>query len=180
MTHPSSDLGRWREAVARIEAEWQSLDAGERAWATEQVEAIANLQQQMHRLTGGLRAEELCRKCAGECCAHGKFHPTLANIVACLAAGEPIPAPDFRDGCPYLGDSGCQFPPGLRPFNCIIFICDAIDGGLSAGSRRQLRRMEKQLRDLYAAFDERYAGSNLRGLLNHILPEQVDYLSRRN
>jgi hypothetical protein len=52
-----------------------------------------------------------------------------------------------------------------RPFNCVIFLCDEVLAGLDAAQRQRAVHLEAQLRSLYEAFDRRFAGSSLHGLL---------------
>ncbi|MBE0599667.1 MAG: hypothetical protein IH614_20695, partial [Desulfuromonadales bacterium] len=83
-----------------------------------------------------------------------------------LLPGEEPPSPDFHRTCPFLAVGGCQLPLGRRPFNCVNFLCESIDARLTAAEKVALQGLESELRGLYAAFDRRYAGSSLRGLLN--------------
>lgn len=155
----------WTEIVTQVTAELAVLPAAERAWLEAQLRQIAELQLRIHALFEQATGSEICRDCQGECCGHGSFHFNLANLLGYLVSGEPLLKPDFSASCPYLGKSGCQIPVALRPFNCVTFICEAIESRLSVAQQEEFYGLERQLREAYLAFDARYRGASLRGLL---------------
>ena len=159
------DKKLWQSIVARVEEEWVDLPQHEKSWATEHVLKIIGLQEQLHQLFVDVDGMGICRDCHGDCCGHGKFHPTLVNLLACLATDYPIPEAEFSQHCPYLVNTGCQFPPGLRPFNCISFICEKIEGLLDPSRKNEFYRLEKEIRSLYELFASRYLGAGMRGIL---------------
>jgi len=55
--------------------------------------------------------------------------------------------------------------PALRPFNCIIFICEDLDNRLDEPSRAELSVIEKQLRQLYLQIDQLLGNRFGNGLL---------------
>jgi len=166
----------WLSTIAAIRNEWTALDAAERAWISTAVAEIATLQQQVQNLVDAADGATICRDCAGDCCGHGAFHPTLVTVLAHLASDRDLPAADFTRSCPWLGAQGCQFLADVRPFNCVTFVCEQIDAKLPAELYADL---ESRLRELYTAFDRRYAGSSLRGLLNSANRRPGAYLARR-
>jgi len=172
------DIKLWNSIVSRIDGEWQVLPVDEKRWVTDHLRTIISLQEQLHELFLAVGGDECCRTCDGECCGHGRFHPTLVNVLACLLAGHPVPQPDFERLCPYIAAAGCQFPPGLRPYNCISFICEAVEDRLDPEAKRAFYHLEGLIRAQYELFAARYAGSSLRGLLirGQLLPT---YLARR-
>jgi len=155
----------WSQIVSQVSAELAALPAAERSWLQAQLGQVAELQLKIHALFEQASGAEICRNCRGECCGHGSFHFNLANLLGYLVSGEPLLEPDFSASCPYLGPSGCQIPVPLRPFNCVTFICEAIETRLPVPQREEFYRLERQLRAAYLAFDERYRGASLRGLL---------------
>ena len=163
--NPEQRQQLWSQIVTQVSAELADLPADERAWLETQLQLVADLQRQIHALFEQANGAEICRDCRGECCGHGSFHFNLANLLGYLVSGEPLLKPDFHAGCPYLGSAGCQIPIGLRPFNCVTFICEAIESRLAAEQQEQFYVLERQLRQAYLAFDGRYRGSSLRGLL---------------
>ena len=156
----------WQDLIQQIQQEWRALDEAERSWIVVKIERLIDVQQQLHRLVTVADGEGICRDCDGACCGHGLYHPTLVTVLAHLVLNRPLPIPEFQQSCPYLGLSGCSFSPDVRPYNCLTFICDLIEDRLSVEQRQALSTLELELRGIYEAFDNRYVGSSLRGLLN--------------
>lgn len=155
----------WRRTVAAVTAELERLPARQRAWAAERLGHIAALQEELGALFVAADGPRHCRRCAGACCERGAHHFTLVNLLAFLLAGEQPPEPDFGLTCPFLGANGCRLPVARRPFNCVIFLCDEVLAGLDADQQQRAAQLEAQLRSWYEAFDKRFAGSSMRGLL---------------
>lgn len=155
----------WRRTLERVRAELSQLCAAERRWLDEHLEQIQRLQRRIHGFFERADGVRLCRSCNGACCEKGRHHLTLVNLLGFLLAGEDPPAPDFASTCPFLSNVGCRLDVERRPFNCVTFNCEAVEAALDAASRADFYAMERQLRRLYTAFDQRYAGSSLRGLL---------------
>lgn len=154
----------WRELLGRLGEELSRLEPAETVWLLARLEQVADCQRQLHAfflLAGG---EQLCRDCAGNCCGCGKNHLTLVNLLGYLVVGKTVPEPEFFRACPFLGDAGCRHDVGRRPFNCVTFLCEAVEERLAPSSREAFYRCERQLRRLYAEFDRRYAGSGLCGI----------------
>jgi len=163
--NPEQRQQLWSQLVTQVTAELADLPADERSWLEAQLQLVADLQRQLHALFEQANGAEICRDCRGECCGHGSYHFNLANLLGYLVSGEPLLTPDFTAGCPYLAAGGCQIPVGLRPFNCVTFICETIEQRLPVGQRKRFYALERQLRQAYLSFDARYRGSSLRGLL---------------
>jgi hypothetical protein len=177
---PESRQLLWQDILQKIQTEWVSLDHTERAWVVENIEQLTDLQRELHALVAAAEGEAVCRDCAGGCCGTGLYHPTLVTVLAHLVLNLSLPCPDFQQSCPYLATDGCQFPPSVRPFNCLIFICDKIETRCSAETQAKLLNLEGKMREIYEAFDGRYAGSSLRGLMNQTHQAQFSgFLSRR-
>lgn len=177
MSSPEHDKNLWQRIVDQLRREWEELPTDERAWISGQVEKLGALQGRLHQFFLDVDGASACRDCVGDCCGHGRFHPTLANLLACLV-NRDFPDPDFGQDCPYMGHAGCQFPPEFRPYNCITFICDRIEDKLPVADRGEFYRLDKEIREVYALFAGRYAGGSLRGILirDTLLPR---YLARR-
>jgi hypothetical protein len=155
----------WERIVAGLEKEVLRLPPSERAWIASRLERIGRLQEELHALFLRGGGPEACRDCGGACCDRGRHHATLVNLLGFLLAGSQPPLPDFARPCPFLGEGGCLMEPSRRPFNCVTFICDAIEDRLDAAGREDFYARERELRALYGEFDARYAGSSLRGIL---------------
>jgi hypothetical protein len=159
------DLRRWHRILLRIRGELERLLPAERHWLDQHLPQIHQLQRRMHGFFEEAGGAGCCHACRGACCEKGRNHLTLVNLLGYLHAGDEPPEPDFAATCPFLTPAGCLLVVERRPFNCVTFNCEAVEGALDEASRDSFYRMERHLRKLYEAFDLRYAGSSLRGLL---------------
>jgi hypothetical protein len=159
------DAFLWRRIVIGLEKEVLRLTSAERDWIASRLERIGHLQEELHALFLQGDGPGVCSRCGGSCCDRGRHHATLVNLLGFLLAGKEPPLPDFGRPCPFLGETGCLMEPAGRPFNCVTFICDAIEDRLDAAGREAFYARERELRGLYGEFDARYAGSTLRGIL---------------
>ena len=153
----------WPFWLKRLEEEIAALDLKEMYWLQDRVTAIGKFQlelDQLFRIAGGLK---ICANCDGACCSRGRHHLTLTNVLAYLLYEDLPPVPDFNRSCPYLGDSGCRLKVDGRPYNCITFFCDQLEGQLSQEQRVQLRTLDRSLRREYQAVAERYPVASLTG-----------------
>jgi hypothetical protein len=93
-------------------------------------------------------AASVCRECGGQCCLNGKYRINVLDTLARIAAEIPTTA-DFsqKPVCPYGTGAGCAMEPGLRPADCVLFICDAIDQKLSPQARYILATEEQDMRE---------------------------------
>lgn len=180
-TFPDSRQTLWQEITRKVKEEWISLSDDDRSWITLKVQRLADVQKKLHHIVSYADGEEICRDCAGACCGHGLYHPTLVTVLAHLVLNSPLPDPDFSQSCPYFGVKGCQFLPEVRPFNCLIFICELIEERISEGQRQEILDLELELRAIYTEFDRRYIGSSLRGVLNRTADREVQpFLERQD
>jgi hypothetical protein len=172
-TVPALRQALWEKIILAVQNEWQSLAGSERSWIDVKIERLTAIQTELHRLVAVAEGEAICRDCHGGCCGHGLYHPTLVTLIAHLTNDQSLPVPDFYQSCPYLGGAGCTFPPALRPFNCLIFICDKIEQQCPEQHVATIALLESELRGIYEAFDDRYTGSSLRGLMNRPLQGEL-------
>jgi hypothetical protein len=98
-------------------------------------------------LIAEIDAASVCRQCGGQCCLNGKFRINVFDSLA-LMARKIVPSVHFiqKPVCPYGLLDGCSMESGLRPADCILFICDALDEKLSPASRMLLAAGEQELR----------------------------------
>lgn len=155
----------WTAYRRLLSSDWQRLETAERQWIKDQLEAIVSLQQQLQRYFDQAGGARHCRSCNGACCERGTYHVTLVNLLAALALGRTFPEPDFSADCPMLGPTGCRLDVALRPFNCVTFVCDAVESAMEAPDQAAFYAAEKQLRRLYEAFEQRYVAASMRGFL---------------
>lgn len=165
LTDTDSSLERWQSILTRLRHETRALSPDERDWIALRLVRIAEIQERMHQFFLSAGGARTCGECLGECCDRGKNHPTLANLLPYLLEGTNPPEPDFSRPCPYLGEGGCRFEPGRRPFTCVTFLCDEVEARLTPEERLAFYALEKELRRIYLDFDGRYAGSSQRGIL---------------
>lgn len=163
--NPEQRQQLWNRIVTQVTEEFVALPATERQWLDEQLRLVAGLQRQIHDLFETADGARICTDCLGGCCGHGSFHFNLANLLGYLVSGTPLFTPDFNSSCPYIGPQGCRIPVELRPFNCVTFICELVEANLSPEELKRFYSLEQQLRQAYLAFDQRYRGSSLHGLL---------------
>ncbi len=156
--------GTWARIIGRVRDEFLRAPAEEKDWITQKLIRIGVVQRELHALFLQAQGPSTCAGCLGACCDRGRNHFTLVNLLGFLHAGQPLPHPDFKAPCPFLGSAGCMIEAALRPFNCITFNCERVEDNLSPMDRQRFYALEKELRGLYGAFDARYAGSSLRGL----------------
>ena len=155
---------QWENAVATVRREYAALPASIRARLAELTAAIRFRKAAMAALTTG--GESVCRACGGACCAHGRNHFTVVDLLAFLDAGTGLFTPVFDASiCPYLSAQGCMMAPGFRPFNCIIFLCEEIDSSLPTSIRERLWAAEQELRRLYAELEQIFHNRFAHGLL---------------
>lgn len=154
---------RWDELLNQLRRELNSITQEDLRWLQQRVVLIQEVQEQIHTLFLDANGSAVCRACSGSCCEHGHNHITLINVVAALLQHN-VPEADFTATCPFLTSKGCSLTVALRPFNCVTFICDAIEDHMDAAQVTEFYRLEELLRAHYAEVDQRYVGSSLRGL----------------
>lgn len=160
-----SDALLWQRIVAGLTEEVLRLSPAEREWIAVRLERIGRIQEELHTLFLQGGGPSACCDCGGSCCDRGRHHASLVTLLGYLLTGKQPPNPDFDRPCPFLGESGCLMAPSGRPFNCVTFLCEAIEDRFDADAREAFYARERQLRSLYGEFDARYAGSSLRGIL---------------
>ncbi len=154
----------WQQIIVSIQQELTCISASEREWIEQHLSNIHHLQRQLHELFVQANGLQHCANCHGSCCELGNNHMTLVNVLSGLLY-QNLPQADFRQTCPFIAATGCTLKVETRPFNCVTFICDTIEDQLEEGELEHFYELERQLRELYDAFDQRYVGSSLRGLL---------------
>jgi len=161
----ATDSALWATTLTRARSELAHLAASERDWLAAQVAWIGRLQEELDHLFHAVDGRGLCAECQGGCCGHARHHATLTNLFGYLLNGEEPPSPDFSRACPFLDTRGCRLPAARRPFNCVIFLCEALDQRLTGPQRQAFVHAEGELRAAYAAVAARCPGASLRGLL---------------
>ena len=162
-THAEEAL--WRRTLAAVRDELNGLQPAERNWLAEHLQALGALQERLQALFVAAGGPTLCRDCDGACCGCGRNHLTLGNLLAILLAGGEPPVPAWSAPCPWLGAGGCRLDVAQRPFNCVSFICEAVEARLSGQERDSFYALERELRLGYEELARRYLGAGRQGLL---------------
>lgn len=153
----------WQDATEQVKKEYLALSGQVRSELDEALNGIAGLKSAMAELAS---ADAECEQCGGICCRFGKHHFTVVDLLGYLHAETGLFSPDFANPvCPYHNGSGCLMPPALRPYNCIIFICEAVECRLAADVLKRLRSMELSLKELYSKVEKLLGNRFENGLL---------------
>lgn len=156
----------WGKAVAAVMSEYAALSAERRRMVKDCAVVIQSLKRELHAFVEDANGGEICASCGGECCRGGKCHFTVVDLLVYLATEKPLFEPCFEhDICPYFGDHGCMMEPGYRPFNCIIFNCEQIEGFWGAGQAGNFYRLENELRSVYGKLEQIFANRFMHGLI---------------
>lgn len=161
-----TDQDKWNNAVALLSAEYASLSAAFQDELRCKSQQIMELKAGLHRFAESVNGEAICASCQGACCACGKYHFTVIDTLIYLATSKPLFIPRFGvEHCPYLGDAGCLMEPATRPFNCVTFNCERIEGVLEPSELERFYAMGKVLRLRYREIEELFGGRYMHGLL---------------
>ena len=161
-----NDQDVWHAAVAAITGQYHRLPQPVRAMLREKGGAICSAKEELHRLAHEMGSSVICASCGGECCLRGKYHFTVADLLIYRSTNAELFEPRFgRDFCPYLGDAGCLMQPSLRPFNCITFNCERVEGLWEPERIEEFYRRERELRRLYGELEAALGSQVRQGLL---------------
>lgn len=161
-----NDQKHWQAAVATVTEEYLRLPESVRVSLREKGVAIRTAKEGLHRLAEETGSAAICASCGGECCLRGKYHFTVADLLVHRSTGAELFKPRFgRDFCPYLGDAGCLMRPALRPFNCITFNCERVEGLWEPSRIDEFYRRERELRHLYEELEALLGTRVMQGLL---------------
>lgn len=152
--------------MALLSGEYASLPAPLQEEVRRISRQIMLLKDELHDFAESVDGAAICASCQGECCASGKYHFTVIDTLVFLATGKPLFVPRFdAEHCPYLGDTGCLMEPATRPFNCITFNCERIEGMLEPSEQARFYALEKALRLSCREIEDLLGGRYMHGLL---------------
>ena len=161
-----TDRELWEQGVAAVGREFAALSQETLGLLRGECSTIRAAKESLHGLFARADGGEKCRACAGACCARGKYHFTVVDLLVYLDAGEPLFVPRFDAGtCPYLGERGCLMPPAFRPYTCTTFVCDTVEDGLDTAQKARFYEIAAGLRDTYGRLERLFAGRFMYGLL---------------
>jgi hypothetical protein len=161
-----NDQEKWEQAVALLLSEYNELPTVVRHSVDHASLVLRGAKLAMHCFVENVGAGSVCAACQGECCVRGSSHVTVVDLLVLFASGWPVMTPVFdRHLCPYLGEAGCQMEVEFRPFNCVTFNCERVEGLLDPGAIKNFYEMERELRRCYSFFEQLLGNRFMHGLL---------------
>ena len=142
------DQQLWCLGDVRLKTLLVDLSTEARGALTDLLSDYRKAKESFAAVVADLDAASVCRECGGQCCENGKYRMSVFDALARIGASTPTSV-DFsqKPVCPYGTESGCTMESGLRPADCVLFICDAIDRKLSPQARSILAIQEQRLRE---------------------------------
>jgi len=142
------DQELWHLGTVRIKGLLADLPVGTGVALIPLLASYRKAKEAIAAVVAAVDAASACRRCGGQCCPNGKYRINVLDTLARTAAEMTTPA-DFsqKPVCPYGTDAGCTMEPGMRPADCVLFICDEIDRKLSPQARLILAAQERDLRE---------------------------------
>ena len=142
------DQQLWSFGNVRLKTLLAGLSAEARGVLTDLLFDYRKAKESLAAVVADVGAASVCRECGGQCCENGKYRMSVFDALACTGASTPTSA-DFsqKPVCPYGTETGCTMESGLRPADCVLFICDVIDRKLSPQARSVLATQEQHLRE---------------------------------
>ena len=163
-----TDSDLWQRGVAAVSGEYALLSPSARARVSALAVRIKAAKEELQELTVVAGGAATCAACRGACCASGKYHFTVIDLLVFLADGRELFTPSFAPGrCPYLGAKGCLMTPEYRPLTCVIFNCEAVEEGMGPQESSRFLEREGELRALYGELEELFANRLTGGLLQN-------------
>ena len=140
------DRQLWNYGTTRLAGLRTSLSPEAGAELTRLLNGCRQAKEALAAVSASIDAASICRDCKGQCCLNGKYRMSALDYLASLA-DVPVEA-DFsrKPVCPYGSEDGCSMEPGLRPADCVLFVCEEIDRKLSEQARIKLAELEQGLR----------------------------------
>lgn len=158
---------KWDLGVAAVRDEFAAHSPSIRARVDSCAAAIKSCKESLHLIGSGVAAGEICASCGGECCKSGKNHVRAVDIAVYLNDNMEIFNPSFeREICPYMDENGCLMGPKYRPFNCVTFICEQVEGLLDAGDKERFYTVERRLRILYGEMEQLFDNRFRYGIMS--------------
>ncbi len=142
------DQQLWTLGTLRIKALLADLPVVTGLALTQLLTCYRKAKEAFAAVVANVDADSVCRECEGQCCLNGKYRINVFDALA-LVVAEISASAEFSQKplCPYGTDTGCTMKPGLRPADCVLFICDAIEQKLPPQDRLILAELEQDLRE---------------------------------
>jgi hypothetical protein len=165
---------KWERGVAAVREEYALLSPLLKSRLKKCAAAIKSCKEVLQLIGEGVHAADICGKCRGECCALGKNHVTAIDLLIYLNDDREIFTPCFaQEICPYVGENGCLMEPEYRPYNCITFICEQVEGLLGPLEKERSYAVERDLRDLYRDMEQLLDSRFRHGVLGIFERQQI-------
>ncbi|MDD2897787.1 MAG: hypothetical protein PHI31_03625 [Desulfuromonadaceae bacterium] len=105
------------------------------------------IKEELSGIVAEVDSASVCRECQGQCCLNGKYRINVLDAITYITSAVQTAA-NFSQKplCPYGGEAGCAMEPGLRPADCVLFICDRLDLMLMPRARAKIASEEQNLR----------------------------------
>jgi len=142
------DQQLWNLGLTRLKALYVGLPPETETGLASLLARYSQTKEALAAVISEIDATSVCRQCGGQCCLNGKYRINVFDTLGFITR-EIIPSINFiqKPACPYGSHDGCSMEPGLRPADCILFLCDALDEKLSPDSRMILAAGEQKLRE---------------------------------
>ena len=143
-----NDQQAWSLGVGRISALLDNLPEEARHRLTGLLVHYRQVKETVAAVVSEYDSASACRDCGGQCCLNGKYRMSVFDALA-LCAAQLTTSANFvqKPLCPYGTDQGCTMESGIRPADCVLFICDVLEQKLSPQSRLLLAEQEQILRE---------------------------------
>jgi hypothetical protein len=142
------DQQLWNLGTERLKGLLAELSAGTPLELTKLLALYRKAKEAFAEVVAEVDAVSDCSECCGQCCQNGKYRMNVFDTMARIAADIPTAANFYQKPlCPYGTYAGCSMEPGLRPADCVLFICDAIDQKLLPQGRLILSAQECIMRE---------------------------------
>ncbi len=138
----------WKLGIVRLTSLLAELSSAAMLELVSLLERYRKSKEALAAVVAEVDAANICQECAGQCCLNGKYRINILDALSGIVA-EIATSADFsrKPVCPYGSHDGCTMEPGLRPADCIMFICDDIDRKLSPQAGALLAAEEQVLRE---------------------------------
>ncbi len=145
------DQQLWNVGITRLKELLAGLPVKEKSALLSLLARYGQIKESHAEVVAGIDAAPVCHDCGGRCCLNGKYRMNVFDAIAFVVRHIPPPVNFMQNPlCPYGSHEGCRVEPGLRPADCIMFICDALDEKFSPDSRMILATAEHELRECLA------------------------------
>jgi len=143
-----SDQKLWQDGQVSLNALLSDISPAAKKPLLELLSGYRVGKESLAAITLAADSETICRDCGGKCCLNGKYRVNVFDGLSLCAAGISV-VPDFsqKPMCPYSNAGGCILEPGFRPLDCILFVCDSLEGQLPDSDRVDLTALENNLRE---------------------------------